>query len=209
MISPFIPASLEAAFSEGFTHITGEHQYSFYTKEICNLHIKEGRIIACDPFLYNDDQPFTAQFPIGSFPVELAIARINDDERVGFARIRFSQDKPVRWEIAVVEGQDTSTLSSDEIFGYGVDAGTGAFMDASGGKELLSFLKAEYNNFQLLIDALEINDRDTWSWLEWQQNGANAAIFSSGWGDGVYATYIGYDANDRICRLVTDFCVIG
>jgi hypothetical protein len=208
MATPFIPAFLEIAFSEDFTHTSDGQLYKFYAKEICMLEIKEGKIIACDPFLYNDDKPFIAEFPIGSFPVELAIARINTDERVGFARIRFADTKPVRWEMAVREGQDVTTLNSDQIFGYGVDAGTGAFMDTSGGKELLAFLNKEYNNFQILIDEFEATYQNTRSWLDWKQNGSNAAFFSSGWGDGVYATYVGYDADDKICRLVTDFCVI-
>ncbi len=208
MATPFIPAFLETSFSEGFTHASDGHLYKFYAKEICKLQIKEGKIIACDPFLYNDDAPFTTEFPIGAFPVELSIAQINDDERVGFARIRFSDNKPVRWEMAVTEGQDVSTMDSEQIFGYGVDAGTGAFMDTSGGRELLAFLTKDNNNFQILIDELEITYTDTWSWLGWEQNGSNAAFFSSGFGDGVYATYIGYDADGGICRLVTDFCVI-
>jgi hypothetical protein len=33
-------------------------------------------------------------------------------------------------------------------------------------------------------------------------------MFKSGWGDGFYATYIGYDKSGNICRLVTDFVVI-
>lgn len=208
MSSLFIPPFLETAFSEGFSYTSAGHDYSFYKTEICSLQIKEGWIIACDPFLYNNDKPFTTQFPTGSFPVELAVARIGDDERVGFARIRFSDKEPQRWTIAVVEDQDPSSLQEDEIFGYPVDAGTGAFMDISGGQELQSFLKADPDNFLTLLDAMEVNYKHTWDWLLWEQAGSDVAMFKSGWGDGVYATYVGYDENDSICRLVTDFCVI-
>ncbi|WP_409347192.1 DUF4241 domain-containing protein [Paenibacillus sp. MBLB4367] len=31
------------------------------------------------------------------------------------------------------------------------------------------------------------------------------AVFSSGYGDGLYPTYIGYDKAGRIARLTTDF----
>lgn len=203
-----IPKHLETAFTPGFSYTSGEYLYSFYTKEIGPLLIKEGLIIACDPFLYNDDPPFTTQFPIGSFPVDLAVAQINDDERVAFARISFSGNKPVSWTMAVIEGQDLSTLTEEQIFGYGVDAGTGAFLDVSGGRELQSYLSADSNNFQVLIDAMEVNYKDTWDWLIWEQGGSNVAMFKSGWGDGAYASYIGYDENGQICRLVTDFCVI-
>lgn len=38
------------------------------------------------------------------------------------------------------------------------------------------------------------------------RSGANAILFPSGWGDGVYASYWGYDM--AVC-LVTDFELIG
>lgn len=34
------------------------------------------------------------------------------------------------------------------------------------------------------------------------------AMFSTGWGDGSYASYIGYDAEGQIARLVTDFYLL-
>ena len=79
----------------------------------------------------------------GNFPVELAVAQIVDDERVAFARIKFSSETPISWTIAVCDGQDVSKLNVDEIFGYGVDAGTGAFMDTSGAKEFMTFFDRE------------------------------------------------------------------
>ncbi|WP_432774035.1 DUF4241 domain-containing protein [Brevibacillus gelatini] len=33
-------------------------------------------------------------------------------------------------------------------------------------------------------------------------------MFSSGWGDGSYASYIGYDADGQIVRLLTDFYLV-
>ncbi len=35
-----------------------------------------------------------------------------------------------------------------------------------------------------------------------------AAMFASGWGDGYYASWVGYDADDRPVVIVTDFAVI-
>ena len=55
---------------------------------------------------------------------------------------------------------------------------------------------------------LSENHENTRSWLFWQKEGWNIAIFSSGWGDGFYASYIGYDADGNICRFVTDFNIL-
>lgn len=204
-----IPQFLEKSFGKGFSYTDDSgNKFTFYSYDIGNLKITDGRIIACDPFLYNHDLPFDTLFPLGNFPVQLAVAKIDDDERVGFARIKFSDQNPAAWTMAVCKGQDASKLQQNEIFGYGVDAGTGAFMDEAGAAELLKFLTEKDNNFQVLIDEMEKNYKHTWDWLLWERKNLNVAMFKSGWGDGVYASYIGTDSTRNICRLVTDFAII-
>ena len=81
-----IPKHLETAFDEGFTYKDESNNiYKLYSHIIGDIIIKDGYIIACDPFLYNNDQPFSTKFPTGNFPIELAVAQIDDDERVAFA----------------------------------------------------------------------------------------------------------------------------
>jgi len=204
-----VPNYLEQAFNKGFTYTDdAKNLYQFYTKDIGNLKIADGRIIVCDPFMFTGEAPLETQFPVGEFPVQLAIAAINTDERVGFARIKFSNQDAADWKIASWEGQDAETLTDDQIIGYGVDSGTGAFMDTSGGKEFAAFLDADDKNFEVLTEEMNNTYQPTRSWLLWGKNNVNAALFSAGWGDGFYASYIGYDANGNICRLVTDFQVI-
>jgi Protein of unknown function (DUF4241) len=205
----YIPKYLEQAFEINFSFTdTANNRYNFYVANIGQLKIVEGKIIACDPLLYNNDLPFTAIFPVGQFPVQLAVAKINTDERVGFSRIKFSDENPTSWAMAVCDGQRIEDLETDDIFGYGVDAGTGAFMDTSGGKEFMKFLMEQQDNYEIIIEEMQKTYKDTWSWVLWDKNNSNVAMFSSGWGDGLYATYIGYDSNNNICRLVTDFGVI-
>ena len=53
--------------------------------------------------------------------------------------------------------------------------------------------------------------RPTWSWLDWRPSKGceeNIICFSSGWGDGSYASYFGFDADGRPSALVTDFAVL-
>jgi len=205
----YIPKHLENAYENGFTYKDEEDNfYRLYCYEIGNLNILEGSIIACDPFLFNNNLPFTTKFPTGSFPIQLAVAQTNDDERVAFSRIKFSNKIPNSWTLAVCEGQDLSKLDENEIFGYGVDAGTGAFMDISGAREFMNFLAEKEDNYKELIDEMEKSYRHTWDWLLWERNHTNVAMFKSGWGDGFYATYIGFDNSRNICRLVTDFAVL-
>lgn len=197
---------LENAFIDNFSHIDGEKNvYKFYPVDIGKLNIVNGQIIACDPFLFNNDKPFETSFPTGLFPIELAIACINDDERTGFSRIKFSDKIPIRWTIAVTVDQDATKLSDEEIFGYGVDSGTGCFMDTSGAEKYSNYLNQKEDNYNVVIDEMEATYKHTRSWLLWEREGFNVAMFSTGWGDGLYASYIGYDSENMICRLVTDF----
>jgi hypothetical protein len=41
------------------------------------------------------------------------------------------------------------------------------------------------------------------------ESGANVIIFSSGWGDGGYASFWGFDQSGNISSLVTDFALFG
>lgn len=196
----------EKAFTNGFTWKDQENNaYNLQTTEIGKLNIIDGRVIACDPSFYTGDKPFDTVFPKGSFPVELAIAEINGDERVAYARIRFSEKIPMRWVIAVTEDQDASTLTKDQIFGYGVDSGTGCFMDTSAAETFSKYVDDEDPEFQKTIDQMETTYKDTRSWYIWSKGELNVAMFSTGWGDGFYATYIGYDSENNISRLVSDF----
>jgi Protein of unknown function (DUF4241) len=209
MKTPLIPDYLEQAFQTGFTvTLPDNEKYDFEMVEVGLLKVPEGKIIACDPLTAAEDQPFSETFPIGQFPVQLAVARIDDDRRVGFARIKFADSEPQRWMIATCEGEDADELEPDEIFGYGVDAGTGAFMDVTGYKALVGFLDDKEENYNVLVDKLLENNKTIGDFLLWEHGDTNVAIFSSGWGDGYYPTFIGYDEHGKICRLVTDFCVL-
>jgi hypothetical protein len=197
---------LENTFTDNYSYVYEEKTvYNFHCQDIGKLNIVKGQIIACDPFLFNDDKPFNTLFPVGQFPVELAIADISEDQRIGFSRIKFSEKIPIRWELAVTAGQDSSSLPEGEIFGYGVDSGTGCFMDISGSEKFSAYLDQKEDNYNNVIDEMENTYKDTRSWLLWDREGFNVAMFSTGWGDGFYATYIAYDSDNLICRLVTDF----
>ena len=41
-----------------------------------------------------------------------------------------------------------------------------------------------------------------------KKRGSNIIIFASGWNEGTFPTYCGFDKNNKLARLVTDFMVI-
>lgn len=204
-----LPAFLEDVFHDGYTTTNPDGTaFAFYCQPIGELPLRDGRIIACDPFFFFDNEPFTTQFPTGSFPLELAIAKVNGDERVGFARIRFSAALPVHWEFALTSTQDVSTLEEGYYFGYPVDSGTGAFMDQSAAATFAAFFEQDEKNFERLTEWMNATYKNTRSWYLHRDNDTTVGLFSSGWGDGLYPSLIGYGADGKICRLVTDFLLL-
>jgi hypothetical protein len=177
-----------------------------FHRVIGELQVPTGELIACDPFVLTREQAsFTAKVPTGNFPVRLSIWADETDQRVAFASINFCDTEPKTWEMLTVKGQSLATLREGEIFGYGVDSGTGCFMDAAALEGLLRQMESNEEWFQELIDEMDKTYRHTWSWLDRKMGDADLVAFSSGFGDGFYASYVGRDASGNVCTVVTDF----
>ncbi|MEW4368697.1 DUF4241 domain-containing protein [Paenibacillus kandeliae] len=225
---------LEEVFKRGF-HLEqvkfrrGQRRnLAFYTESIGELRVTTGKIVADDPYSLIESTPFVQEFPTGSFPVELSIACITDpaeqrenrqtpvDERVAFARVIFSDAPVARWEGAEREfspDADPNNLYEQARWGFAVDSGTGSYLDARTYRWLAE--QQELDNPELaqeLMDAWESAAIETFrpsrSWLVTElDTGDNMALFSSGFGNGVYHSYIGYAADGSCAQLVTDFNV--
>jgi len=176
------------------------------TRLLGELKVPSGRIVVTDPFttsFEHPDSPLARRAPTGVFPVELAIARYeNDDLRVACARVRFggADGRAAKWEAALFEGQEPP--DDDKIPGYGVDSGTGCFFDEQARTRVEEATTEEW------LAVTERNMVSTWTWHVADVGNANLIMFSSGWGDGFYGSYWGLDANDRVVELVTDFDVL-
>jgi len=180
------------------------------------LWLPTGRVVACDPFVYlgqGDNEPFTVAVEPGRYRVEAAVATLtrpgatpsgDPHRRVAAARLVVRDAPTATWELAVRSGQDLAELGDVELYGYGVDAGTGAFYDAAADA---SFPECEGDEGPLW-DAFE---NSTWGpgphLVTAPDTGHNLVAFSSGWGDGVYPTWIGRTATGEVTCFVTDFFV--
>src|SRR5262245_50205591 len=130
---------IEIAFSSQNLLQHGK-RVEFQCREIGQLVVTSGALAASDPFVSPDHPPFTQAIPAGRYPVSVAIACFGEgeerDERVAFARLALSHSPALTWTMALTEGQDPTALEDDGFFGYGVDAGTGCFMDPVAGQLL-------------------------------------------------------------------------
>ncbi|PZG02329.1 DUF4241 domain-containing protein [Micromonospora deserti] len=110
--------------------------------------------------------------------------------------------------MALLPGQDTASLGTEDFFEYSVDAGTGTLADQVAIEALRewdyerveeTFIPAQIPDDP--VDAVITTVVDEWT-------GANVYVVGSGWGDGVYATYVGRTADRRVASFVTDFRVV-
>jgi Protein of unknown function (DUF4241) len=190
-----------------------------------NLTVTSGRILACDPFTFWEDKPFTRTIPTGNYPVYVTYLWDKDKQYkdVAFARLQLVEGKlPTSWELALRPNQDITTLGDDEFFGYPVDAGTGCFMDADA-IDKWNMLRDQYGDVIIrqasgedipddpISARMRIVDNENsqwWSMTINEETRLNVIAFTSGFGDGRYPTYWGLDESNNPVCLVTDFLVV-
>ena len=119
--SKYLDLALQSCVTIG--DITLRHHH------VADLMLPTGHLAACDPYMAYEFQPFPVSMPRGTFPVLLSVAEMDDDQRVAFATVRFRQTAPSTWKMLAVE-TDPETLEPGYFVGYGVDSGTGCFIDA-------------------------------------------------------------------------------
>jgi hypothetical protein len=201
------PLIFETAFIKGTTQKQNNSTANLYGINIGKIKIVSGYIIACDPGHIDEyGIPFTQAFPTGEFPVQLSIVNVDGEETIAFARINFSDEPVTRWEFALQKGQSPIPLGGKKMHGYSVDLGIGMFMDQEASKALNkdSLTRSD----AALYKEMDKHYHPGWKYTMYNFGSHNMAAFTSGFGDGYYATYIGFDAIGKPCRLLTDFGII-
>jgi hypothetical protein len=186
------------------------------TRQIATLVLPDGRIVAGDPLVDLSPTPFARVAPGGEHPVLIALARLDSvegvDERIACAMVRFSDAAPRSWVMATQETQDPTTLKQGEIFGYGVDSGMGCFASVEAATALRRRMEVDEAYADHVIEEagkVYVHTRDWASVVPDPASRFNVVIFSSGLGDGFYASYWGCDdAGSPVC-LITDFGLVG
>jgi hypothetical protein len=167
------------------------------------LRLPTGAVIAADPAtLDSHDEPFTVRVPAGDYPVLIAGLQWESEgwDETTAAMLRILDKPTASWELAVRPGQDIRLLGDDEFYGFGVDSGTGAFLDASGRDPLA----AAYEHGQ----SSDAQDGDTETETADPNTGTNLIAYPSGRGDGSYPVWIGRTADGKITCLVADMLLL-
>lgn len=204
------PADLYAMFIHPSPARSFEMPVGVAVEDAGVLVLPSGRLVGSDAFLLNE-VPYTLDVPAGRHPVAILRSDFDDgDRRVAAAMVRFGATDPVRWELALVPGQDPADLGPDEIFGYGVDSGTGAFTSPEA-----AALVEDATRYTAFSDALiaampgkAVTDPMTATVETDATTHANVVAFTSGFGDGSYPSYAGFDRDGKVVVVLTDFGIL-
>ncbi|MGP4083508.1 DUF4241 domain-containing protein [Streptomyces sp. KR55] len=174
--------------------------------EAGSLRLPTGRIVACDPGWLDPGEPFTVAVPPGSYRMQIAAAAYPTEhwgkslhmEDFTGARILISDKPTATWELALRPGEDPRTLREGEFYGFGVDTGTGCFVDAAAAGRLTGGENTIPDDDS--ADGILV--------LDDPESGGNLIVYPSGMGDGSYPVWIGRDDDGEVTCLVADMLIL-
>ncbi len=190
------------------------------TLEIGTVTFPTGTILACDPLIELEDAlPYMQNVPSGTYPVTICVLLSEDfGNRYACVKVAITDNKPVYYDLGVVGNEDLGEeLEEGEYFGFIVDAGMGSILDVKTQAAFKTYWEQRcskeedidpYNDLfcELLEENSEENpkyQREGGDWINWTvpETEFNIPVFASGWGDGIYPTYFGYDSEGKVCGI--------
>ena len=184
------PTIFEKAFLGNHSKIDSLIFYDFSVKPIGRIRIKSGKIVGHELKSIKNKSEFIEKFPIGKFPVQVAVVKDFDEEFVAYCRILFSDESVVKWQKAIIQFPSGISNSDSTIGDCPLSDGSniGVFIDSV-------FMK----KMKPLKIGLKSNE------LAGVKNSLRCSmILFSGITRDCFSSYIGFDANGKICRLLAD-----
>lgn len=183
-----------------------------------------GKVVVADPLCYLASGKFCPQLaieiPAGTYPVEVAICRYPSvGVRMSTVRMKIRDTKAVCYQCAQSTEETAAAKCVDGFLsGFPVDAGMMSICDAQTAEEYRTFLdhwnqenpgKNHYNDYFAAYfaeseRALPAYQREGGDFIEWTnpESGHKMVMVASGFGDGFYQSFWGYDNQDEICELI-------
>ena len=195
--------SYQLAFTRGQTASIGGKHLRFSVVRAGTLHLPSGQIVACDPLVGHEREPFVQAVLPGRYPVDLSLGydEAEDVEQIVFTRLLFTKSKPVVWVKALRESEAHLAAEDDEPFGFSPTSGTAAFMDKDTAE---LFHLDSIDELDQILDDLVANYRPKRNWFNHQVDDRhNVIMFSPGRSAGNCPTYFAIDDAGDVCLALT------
>ncbi len=187
--------------------------------------VKSGKVVVADPISYMSGSSVIApvlkrEIPCGSYPAEISVCRHDViGMRYCTARLKIRSTAAVRYELAEVEEESSAFKASDgAMSGFPVDAGMMCFVDAEAAENYKAFInrwheenpdKNHYADylaafFSESAKAQPQYQRELGDFIQWVNPGTGERMvqITSGFGDGFYMCFWGFDSEGEVCELI-------
>lgn len=183
-----------------------------------------GNVIVRDPLVYlkSDAAPYFISVEQGTFPLTVLVMEVEEAHyRYVAFRVKLSDQKAVTHIEALLGHENLDNFNAGEYFGFNVDAGLATIVDEKtkdaycafeqqwlaanpGGNIYDDYLAAA---FKKSYEDYPQYQRSGGDWINFAIPGTDLTIpmIQSGYGDGAYPVYFGYDTNNEVCEIVVQF----
>lgn len=186
-----------------------EEKHPVELSDIDTLTFADGGLVIGDPYLLwgEDAEPILQRLQPTSYEVVAARAVVGPDHRRNAGALLVgAAGEVVSWDMARWSDPDLTGLNGEEMYGYGVDAGTGCFASTSAAPTMIRVLADDEGMLGDPLSQVFESGTSGGAGVRAPEAGAEpVAVFESGWGDGFYPTWLGSDAAGEIILVLTDF----
>lgn len=195
-----------------------------YCLRVGEIDCLTGKVIVSDPLCYLAAGKLCPELaitiPIGTYPVDISICRNPDiGIRMCTARLKITNAKAIKYDRAEPTIESAVARGADGVLtGFPVEAGMMSFCDVKVAEEYQCFLEEWYKEnegknhyddyfaryFAESEKKLPAYQREGGDFIEWTNpiSKHKLVMIASGFGDGFYQCYWGYDMENSICELI-------
>ena len=204
------------------------HGKELFVLDMGEIKFPTGDILVRDPLVWlsRNEKPYLTSVPKGTFRIETLVAKISEDNyRYVLSRVKFSDNTPIKYYEALKGDENLDDVDEDSIFGFNVDAGLATIVDVQTKNVYCDFEKRWYQEhpdknisddffaevFRENALKYPLYQREGGDWINFEIPGTELSIpmIQSGFGDGVYPVYFGYDKNGHLCDVVMEYIFVG
>ena len=184
-----------------------------FVLDMGEVNFPTGEILVRDPlvWLHRDEKPYLQSVPVGKFRIKTLVAKIEEDHyRYVLSRVKFTEEEPVIYYEALKGDENLDSLEEGSIFGFFVDAGLATIVDEENpGKNIYDDFFAEIFEKNAVENPLYQREGGDWINFRIPNTDLNIPMIQTGFGDGVYPVYFGYDKNKNLCDIVIEYIYLG
>lgn len=186
-----------------------------------NLKLPSGQVVCADPMYRELGLPQSWTVAPGDYAVYLYIGLDSHfGGRIAYAELNIKDEIPACWELSLISETLLAGDFEKKMNGmFPVENGLGSFSDYVTWNLYNQEIEDFYSNNRdgnYYNDVLErhfkanatipVSSRGE-DWINYTpiRSNANIIMFGSGWGDGIYPRYVGFDESRQVAKLIIDF----